>query len=65
MKIAAAGNFWVGRLEDAALTDEGRAKLEAMTNDEFADELADMLEEAQQIAVPVVLFGICQAEAAS
>ena len=59
MKIAAVGNFWTGRLEDTALSAQSREKLMAMTNDEFADELADMLEEAQTVADPVVLFGVC------
>jgi len=62
MKTTAVGNFWIGRLDDVALPAQGREKLMAMTNDEFAEELADMLEEAQAVANPVILFGVCGTE---
>jgi hypothetical protein len=31
----------------------------SLANDEFAEELADMLDEAFPLADPVVLFGVC------
>ena len=62
MRIETIGSFMTGRLEDTAIPAEGLEKLMAMTNEEFAEELADMLEEAQQAADPVILFGVCKTE---
>ena len=58
MIIIESGGFYVGHLEDPAVPEKDRAKLMGLTNEEFADELAEMLDEALPIADPVVLFGI-------
>ena len=58
MKIIESGGFYVGHLENPAVPEKDRAKLMGLTNEEFADELAEMLDEALPIADPVVLFGI-------
>ena len=58
MKIVESGAFFVGHLEDRTIPEKDRAKLMSLANEEFADELADMLEEALPIADPVVLFGV-------
>ena len=59
MIIKNTGSFFVGHLEDRSVPEKDRAKLMSLANEEFADELADMLEEAFPIAAPVVLFGVC------
>ena len=65
MKIIESGVFYVGHLENPAIPEKDRAKLMGLTNEEFADELSDMLDEAFPIADPVVLFGICPVSADS
>lgn len=62
MNIIKAGDFQIGRLEDAALSPKDRAALSAMANEETAEELADMLAEADSLAEPAVLFGVCPVE---
>lgn len=59
MKIVAANSFFVGHLEDRTVPEKDRAKLMGLANEEFADELADMLDEAMPLADPVALFGVC------
>lgn len=59
MIIHNVGSFYVGHLEDRTVPEKDRAKLMGLANEEFADELEEMLEEALPIADPVVLFGIC------
>ena len=58
MKIVETGAYYVGHLEDRSVPENDRAKLMGLANEEFEDELADMLEEALSIADPVVLFDI-------
>lgn len=62
MKITKTGAFQIGSLEDAALSPEERAALAALANEETAEELADMLAEADALAEPVVIFGVCPVE---
>lgn len=62
MKIETIGAFYRGTLESKAFSDKDREKLMAMTNEEFEDELAEMLDEAEAVAEPMVLFGVCGAE---
>ena len=62
MKVESLGFFYKGTLESVALSEKDREKLMAMTNDEFEDELSDMLEEAEAFAEPAVLFGVCGVE---
>ena len=59
MKIVECGPFFVGHLTDNSLPEKDRQKLLGLANEEFADELADMIDEALPIADPVVLFGVC------
>lgn len=59
MIIRQSGAFFTGHLEDRSVPENDRAKLMSLANEEFADELADMLDEALPIADPVVLFGVC------
>lgn len=62
MNIINIRDFQIGRLEDAALSLKDRAALSAMANEETAEELADMLAEADSLAEPAVLFGVCPVE---
>ena len=62
MKVESLGLFFKGTLESVALSEKDREKLMAMTNDEFEDELSEMLDEAEALAEPAVLFGVCGAE---
>ena len=63
MIIFDAGTFSVGHLEDRTLPEKDRAKLLGLANEEFAEELADMIDEALPLADPVVLFGVCPVNA--
>lgn len=65
MKIANAGDFFLGKLEDTLLSQEEKAKLTAMASEETEEELRDILEQAQKIADPTVLFGICSVQKAA
>lgn len=58
MKIVDAGAFFVGHLEDRSIPERDRSKLMSLANEEFADELADMIDESLPLADPVVLFGV-------
>ena len=64
MKIVDAGAFFVGHLEDRSIPEKDRSKLMSLANEEFSDELADMIDEALPLADPVALFGICPVAAA-
>lgn len=59
MRIQDAGAFQVGVLSEAKLSEERCAKLMEMANEENSSELLHLLQQAQQIAEPVVLFGLC------
>ena len=59
MKLTEVNSFFVGHLEDRTVPEKDRIKLMSLANDEFAEELADMLDEAFPLADPVVLFGVC------
>ena len=48
MIIKNTGSFFVGHLEDRSVPEKDRAKLMSLANEEFADELADMLEEERK-----------------
>ena len=64
MKIESAGMFTIGRMDDVMFPEADRKKLEAMANEDTAEELAELLDEAQQLADPVILFSVCAAEGA-
>ena len=59
MKLTEVNSFFVGHLSDRSVPEKDRIKLMSLANDEFAEELADMLDEAFPLADPVVLFGVC------
>ena len=59
MKLTEVNSFFIGRLSDRSVPEKDRIKLMSLANDEFAEELADMLDEAFPLADPVVLFGVC------
>lgn len=62
MKIQTSGNFLLGILEDAKLTESDRAALLAMTNEDTEEELLELMEEADRFAEPLVWFGVCPVE---
>lgn len=64
MNITPSGAFLTGRLCDTSLSEQDRAVLLALANEETADELLDLMAEAEALADPKVLFGVCTAEAA-
>lgn len=59
MKIEQIGEFFLGRLEDTALTQKDRERLAAMANEETEEELMELAAQAEALAAPVVLFGVC------
>lgn len=59
MTIQSKGDFLLMTLEDARLTPQDRQSLLAMTNEDTQDELVELMDEADGIAAPVVLFGVC------
>ena len=63
MIITELDQFFVGHLSDRTLSEKDRQKLLGLANEEFADELSDMIEEALPIADPIVLFGVCPVHA--
>lgn len=62
MRIENAGSFLVGRLEQPRLTDKDRQVLLALANEETEEELIDLMNEADSIADPLVLYGVCPVE---
>ena len=58
MKIVDAGAFFVGHLDARSIPEKDCSKLMSLANEEFADELADMIDESLPLADPVVLFGV-------
>ena len=59
MKLRTEGAFLVATLEGAKLTEKDRQALLAMGNEELEDEILEMLDEADAIACPAALFGVC------
>jgi len=62
MIIEYVDTYIKGRLANPKLSQEEREALLAMANDELADELADMIDEADSVAEPMVLFSVCAVE---
>lgn len=58
MKITEIGGFFVGRLDDAALNESDKKALLAFANEDLEEEMLDLLNEAEAIADPLVLFGV-------
>lgn len=65
MKIVEVNSFFMGQLEDRSLPEKDRNKLMSLANEEFADELEEMIDEALPLADPLVLFGVCPVAADS
>ena len=63
MIIENAGPFLVGRLEDPRLSEKDRQALLALANEETEEELIDLIDEADAIADPLALYGVCPVEA--
>ena len=59
MNITHVDKFLIGRLHDRMLSEKEQIKLIAMANDETVEELMNLIEEAQSLADPIVLFGVC------
>ena len=62
MKITNVGKFMVGRIEDTAFTDKEKEQVLRFGNEETEEEILDMIAEAEEIADPKVLFGVCGIE---
>ena len=62
MKLETSGAFLVGKLEGAKLTEKDREALLALGNEELEEEITGMMDEADAVAVPTVLFGVCAVE---
>ena len=65
MKIKEVGGFYVGTLDDAALTQQDKEALLKFANEDTEEEMLDLLAEAEAIAEPLALFGVCAAEEAT
>lgn len=63
MKITTSGGFLIGRLCDKSLSDRDRSALLALANEETADELLCLMAEAEALADPKVIFGVCAVKA--
>ena len=59
MKISQASTFLTARLENKILTEQERSRLFSKANEEMSEELTEMVNQAQSLAEPVVLFGVC------
>lgn len=62
MIIENAGPFLVGRLEQPKLSEKDRQALLALANEETEDELIDLMDEADAIADPLAMYGVCPVE---
>ena len=62
MIIENKGPFLVGRLEDAKLSPKDRQALLALANEETEEELIELMDEADTIADPQALYGVCPVE---
>lgn len=65
MLIKEIGTYMLAKMENPGLSDQEREELAALANEELAEELTDMIDEADALADPVVLFGICAVTDAS
>lgn len=62
MIIENAGSFLVGRLEAPRLSGKDRQALLALANEETAEELIDLMDEADSIADPLALYSVSPVE---
>lgn len=61
MNVTQIGAFFGGTLEDARLPEQSRKRLLKLANEETEEELLELLEEADRVAMPIVRFGVCPA----
>ena len=59
MIITQIGTYMLAKPEDARLTEKEREELSALANEELREELEEMIGEADALAEPVALFGVC------
>ena len=59
MTITEKGSCLVAALEGDTLTEKDRAELLKLTNEDWEDELLELMDEADKIARPVALFAVC------
>lgn len=64
MKIKEINGFFVGTLDEPALNEADKKALLKIANEDTEEELLELIAEAEQIAEPVVLFGVCAADEA-
>lgn len=62
MIIENVGQYLVGRLTEARLSEKDRQALLALSNEETREEFMDLMEEAEAVAEPLVLYGVCPVE---
>ena len=60
MTITEKGSCLVAALEGDTLTEKDRAELLKLTNEDWEDELLELMDEADKIARPVALFAVCE-----
>lgn len=62
MTILEKGAFQVAALEGDVLTEKDREALLKLTNEDWEDELMELMDEADRIARPVALFAVCSVD---
>lgn len=64
MKIREIGGYFIGTPDDAAMSEQDKKALLKIANEDTEEELLDLIAEAEEIAEPMVLFGVCAADEA-
>jgi len=59
MIITKIGDFYLAVMEDATLNEKDREDLAKLAPEGLADELLEMVDEADEIAKPISLFAVC------
>ena len=59
MTITEKGTSLIAALDGDVLTEKDRAELLKLTNEDWEDELMELMDEADKIARPVALFAVC------
>lgn len=59
MIVETAGSFLIGRLEQPRLSPKDRQALLALANEETEEELIELMDEAEAVADPLALYGVC------
>lgn len=63
MKITNVGKGIVGRIEDKRFSEKEKQQVLKFGNEETEEEILDMIAEAEQVADPKVLMGVCEIQA--